>query len=281
MASLGQITFWSMITIIIILVAVIVLIIGFGVSGRRSISVTTLTSAGNIGEDGILGCTFEPDIKLSNIEIRWAKAGVSGMVHEFKGGKDHLNDQDEVFKGRTAIFAEQVIGGNASLMLRDVQLSDAGAYRCSVTTSKGNGEAGLEYKTGAFSSPEMHVDYNSSMDTLRCEAPRWFPQPVVIWTSNNNTRDNLSEVSNTSFKLNSENVTMNVVSVLHNITANTTYTCVIKNDIAKATGDIKVTDSSIKKTVHLQLLTMNMASASLSPLALYWILLSLLYLMAL
>lgn len=93
----------------------------------------------------------------------------------------------------------------------------------------------------AFSSPEMHVDYNSSMDTLRCEAPRWFPQPVVVWTSHNNTRDNLAEVSNTSFKLNSENVTMNVVSVLHNITANTTYTCVIKNDIAKATGDIKVT----------------------------------------
>uniref|UniRef100_A0A8C3SRY9 Ig-like domain-containing protein n=1 Tax=Chelydra serpentina TaxID=8475 RepID=A0A8C3SRY9_CHESE len=118
------------------------------IAGRRSINVTTLTSAGNIGEDGILGCTFEPDIKLSNIEIRWAKAGVSGMVHEFKGGKDHLKNQDEVFKGRTAVFAEQVIGGNASLMLRDVQLSDAGAYRCSVTTSKGNGEAGLEYKTG-------------------------------------------------------------------------------------------------------------------------------------
>uniref|UniRef100_A0A8C8RXN3 V-set domain containing T cell activation inhibitor 1 n=1 Tax=Pelusios castaneus TaxID=367368 RepID=A0A8C8RXN3_9SAUR len=208
------------------------------ITGRRSITVATLTSAGNIGEDGILGCTFEPDVRLSNVEIRWAKAGVSGMVHEFKGGKDHLKDQDEMFKGRTAVFAEQVIGGNASLMLRDVQLSDAGAYRCSVTTSKGKGEAELKYKTGAFSSPEVHVDYNSSLDSLRCEAPRWFPQPVVIWTSHNSTRDN---VSNTSFKLNSGNVTMKVVSVLHNITANTTYTCVIKNDIAKAMGAIKVT----------------------------------------
>lgn len=93
----------------------------------------------------------------------------------------------------------------------------------------------------AFSTPEVHVDYNSSWETLRCEAPRWFPQPVVMWTSPNVTGNNLSEVVNTSFKLNSENVTMKVVSFLHNITANTTYTCVIKNDIAKATGDIQVT----------------------------------------
>lgn len=118
------------------------------VAGRHSISVTALTSAGNIGENSILGCTFEPDIKLSNVVIQWVKDGVAGLVHEYRDGKDQLHSQDETFQGRTAVFAEQVISGNASLMLRDVQLSDAGTYRCSVTTSKGNGEAVLEYKTG-------------------------------------------------------------------------------------------------------------------------------------
>lgn len=85
---------------------------------------------------------------MGSIEIQWAKAGVAGLVHEFRGGKDHLQEQDASFQGRTAVFADQVIGGNASLELRDVQLSDAGTYWCSVTTARGSGVAVLRYRTG-------------------------------------------------------------------------------------------------------------------------------------
>lgn len=70
------------------------------------------------------------------------------MVHEFKDGKDDLSEQDEVFRGRTAVFTDQVIVGNASLRLRNVQLADAGTYKCYIITSKGKGNANLEYKTG-------------------------------------------------------------------------------------------------------------------------------------
>ncbi|OPJ69379.1 V-set domain-containing T-cell activation inhibitor 1 [Patagioenas fasciata monilis] len=73
MASQGQVIFWSMTTVIIILAAVIALIIGFGVSGKRSIIVTVLTSPGNIGQRSVLGCTFEPDIQMSSIAIRAAR----------------------------------------------------------------------------------------------------------------------------------------------------------------------------------------------------------------
>jgi hypothetical protein len=92
--------------------------------------------------------------------------------------------------------------------------------------------------------PEINVDYNASSESLRCEAPRWFPQPTVAWASQVDQGANFSEVSNTSFELNSENVTMKVVSVLYNVTINNTYSCMIENDIAKATGDIKVTGGS-------------------------------------
>jgi len=85
---------------------------------------------------------------MGSIAIRWAKAGVAGLVHEFRGGKDHLQEQDASFQGRTAVFADQVMGGNASLELRDVQLSDAGTYQCSVTTARGSGAAVLRYRTG-------------------------------------------------------------------------------------------------------------------------------------
>lgn len=70
------------------------------------------------------------------------------MVHEFKEGKDDLSDQNEMFRGRTAVFADQVRVGNASLRLKDVRLTDAGTYKCHVLTANGKGNAGLEYKTG-------------------------------------------------------------------------------------------------------------------------------------
>ncbi|KAJ7404513.1 V-set domain-containing T-cell activation inhibitor 1 [Willisornis vidua] len=306
-----------MTTVIIILATVIALIIGFGVSGKHSISVTALTSPGNISQRSILDCTFEPDIWMSSIAIRWAKTGVAGLVHEFKGGKDHLQEQDPLFRGRTAVFADQVIGGNASLELRDVQLSDAGTYQCSVTTARGSGAAVLHFRTGAlvrlhkscvqfwaphykkyiavleqvqrramelvkglecksdkeqltelgldilekrklkgdfitlynslkrlwsaFSIPEVQVENSSSGDTLQCEAPCWFPRPAVHWTVDSDAGKHLPHTANTSYELNAENITLKVVSFLHNITANATYTCVIENNIAKATGNIKVT----------------------------------------
>ncbi|XP_016078856.1 PREDICTED: V-set domain-containing T-cell activation inhibitor 1 isoform X2 [Miniopterus natalensis] len=242
-------------------------------AGTHSVSVTTLTSAGNIGEDGVLSCTFEPDVRLSDIVIQWLKEGVVGFVHEFKEGKDDLSDQNEMFRGRTAVFADQVRVGNASLRLKNVRLTDAGTYKCHIITSKGKGNANLEYKTGAFSIPEIDVDYNASSESFRCEAPRWFPQPTVVWTSQVDRRTNFSEVSNTSFELNSENVTMKVISVLYNVTINNTYSCMIENNIAKATGDIKVTESEIKRRSHLELLDSKASPCVSSVLAIGWVLL--------
>ncbi|NXL94371.1 VTCN1 inhibitor, partial [Alectura lathami] len=273
MASQGQVMFWSMTTVIIILAAVIALIIGFGVSGKRSISVTALTAPGNIGQSGLLGCTFEPDIRMGSIAIRWAKAGVAGLVHEFRAGKDHLQEQDAAFRGRTAVFADQVMGGNASLELREVQLSDAGTYRCSVTTSRGSGAAVLRYQTGAFSTPRVQVATSSSGDTLQCEAPRWFPRPSVSWVACSDAGERLPRAANTSYELNAENVTLKVVSFLHNVTANSTYTCVIENGIAKAAGDIRVTDFNITRGTSLQLLSLNTESVSSSLPTCPWMLL--------
>ncbi|KAM9246775.1 V-set domain-containing T-cell activation inhibitor 1 [Leptosomus discolor] len=277
MASQGQVIFWSMTTVIIILAAVIALIIGFGVSGKRSISVTALTSPGNIGQRGILGCTFEPDIQMGRIAIRWAKAGVAGLVHEFKGGKDHLDEQDALFQGRTSVFTDQVISGNASLELRDVQLSDAGTYQCSVTTARGSGMAVLRYRTGAFSTPKVHMENSSRGDTLQCEAPRWFPRPAVRWTAYSDAGEYLPHVANTSYEPNAENITLKVISFLHNITANATYTCVIENDIAKGTGNIKVTGFSITRGTNLQLVNLNAEAVSSSLSACHWMLLLPLY----
>ncbi|NXX66357.1 VTCN1 inhibitor, partial [Spizella passerina] len=181
---------------------------------------------------------------------------------------------------RTAVFADQVIGGNASLELRDVQLSDAGTYQCSVTTARGSGAAVLRYRTGAFSMPVVQVEYGSHEDTLQCEAPRWFPCPAVHWMACGDTGEHLPLAANTSYQLNPENITVKVVSLLHNITANATYACVIENSIAKAVANIRVTDFSTMKVTNLQLVNLNAESVSSSFPASHWMLLLPLYLLS-
>ncbi|NWS24117.1 VTCN1 inhibitor, partial [Polioptila caerulea] len=271
----------SLTTVIVILAAVIALIIGFGVSGKHSISVTALTpSPGNLGQRSILGCTFQPDIWMDSIAIQWAKEGVAGLVHEFRGGQDHLQEQDPSFQGRTAVFAQQVIGGNASLELRDVQLSDAGTYQCSVTTATGRGAAVLRYRTGAFSLPVVRVESSSRGDTLQCEAPRWFPRPAVRWTACSDTGERLAHAANTSYELNPGNITVRVASLLHDIAANATYTCLIENSIARAVGSIRVTDFGVTKATNLQLVNLNAESVSSSFPACHWMLLLPLYLLS-
>uniref|UniRef100_A0A8C9BEC3 V-set domain containing T cell activation inhibitor 1 n=1 Tax=Phocoena sinus TaxID=42100 RepID=A0A8C9BEC3_PHOSS len=132
----------------------------------------------------------------------------------------------------------------------------------------------IGFGISAFSIPEANVDCNATSESLRCEAPRWFPQPTVVWASQVDQGANFSEVSDTSFELNSKNVTMKVVSVLYNVTINNTYSCMIENNIAKATGDIKVTDSENKRRSHLQLLN-SKASLCVSSVAITWVLLPL------
>lgn len=93
----------------------------------------------------------------------------------------------------------------------------------------------------AFSIPVVQVESSSHGDTLQCTAPRWFPRPAVRWTAYGDTGEHLPRAANTSYELNPENITVRVVSLLHNVTANATYTCVIENSIAKAMGNIRVT----------------------------------------
>ncbi|XP_065531804.1 LOW QUALITY PROTEIN: V-set domain-containing T-cell activation inhibitor 1 [Lathamus discolor] len=265
--------------VVVTLAVVTVLIIGFGVSGQRSLRVTALPSPGIIGQRGGLGCAFQPDIRLGSVATRWGKAAAAGLVHEFRGGQDQLPEQAALFQGRTAVCVEPVMGGNASLELREVRLSDAGTYQCSVSTASGSGAALLRYRTGAFSTPRVHVESSSSGDTVQCEAPCWFPHPTVRWTAYSDAGEYLPHVSDTSYELNAESITLKVVSFLHNVTANTTYTCVIENSIAKATGDVKVTDFNITRATNLQLVNLDTESVSSSLPTCHWMLLLPLYLL--
>ncbi|XP_030060894.1 V-set domain-containing T-cell activation inhibitor 1 [Microcaecilia unicolor] len=232
MASVGQIIFWSMIAIIIILAGAIALIIGLAVSGNNSATVSTSTSVGRIGDDGVLYCSFVADIKQNSI-IEWEKEGLSGLVLKYDKGKEDKSNQNPIFNGRTQFFLNQVVIGNASLLLKNVKLSDTGIYKCTVTTSAGRGQATMDFRVGAYS----YVDVkNSTGNTLQCTAESWYPKPSVRWF-NISSGEDLTEFSETTFEKGFDPV-LAVVSLLKNVTHNTPYSCVIENQIARGNSDI-------------------------------------------
>lgn len=113
--------------------------------GRHSIAATTPpANTGNIASPGVVFC---PDIRLADIVIQWLKEGVMGLVHEFKEGKEVLSNQDEMFRGRTAVFSDQVIVGNASLRLKMYNLRMLAPIKVTSSLLRAR-NANLEYKTG-------------------------------------------------------------------------------------------------------------------------------------
>ncbi|XP_078512000.1 V-set domain-containing T-cell activation inhibitor 1 [Lissotriton helveticus] len=231
MATAGQIIFRSMIAIIIILVAVIALIIGLGVSGSLSNTVKASTSVSRIRDVGLLLCTFTPDIKQNNV-ILWEKEGVSGIVYRYEKGADNLKDQNAIFKGRAELFPTQVGSGNATLKLTGVTLDDAGTYKCSVTTSAGAGSAKMEFRVGMYSSVDVTSPTNHS---LMCSSAAWYPQPTVSWlnkTSGANLTQNYTPEQGLgiSWLVNSELT----------ITTEAEYTCVVENKLARGSVDVKL-----------------------------------------
>ncbi|XP_029435050.1 V-set domain-containing T-cell activation inhibitor 1 [Rhinatrema bivittatum] len=238
-----------MIAIIIILATAIALIIGFGVAGNNAATVSTLTSVGMISNDGILSCIFVPDIKQGSV-IQWEKTGLSGTVLRYENGKEDRTKQNPAFKGRVQFFLNQVVSGNASLLMKNVQLSDAGTYKCTVTTSAGTGNAKLDFRVGDYSPVDVE---NVTGGALQCTSDSWYPKPSVTWL-NTSSGENLTRFSETSFQEVFDNA-VEVVSLLKNVALNGAYSCVIENQIARGTSYVIVTDSGMKKKAQLDILT--------------------------
>ncbi|KAM8977772.1 V-set domain-containing T-cell activation inhibitor 1 [Pelodytes ibericus] len=242
MATIGKVIFrillsnillsllvFSMIGIIIFLLAAIALIIGIGVSGQDSATVITYSTVALVGDSGILGCTFTPDVKQTS-DILWEKVGTSGYVYKYEKGEATLSGQNVAFQGRASLFLNQVISGNASLKLTKVQVSDSGVYKCTVSNSNGIGDDTLRLKVGGFSPVVVSV---VPPDTLRCDSATWLPKPTVTWL--NESRHNLNQTS-TNFTP-SFNSMQRVTSLLYNIQQEKQYSCIIQNDLATAEGD--------------------------------------------
>lgn len=90
-------------------------------------------------EDCVLPCSFLPG---SEEVIHWMKPEDKDLtVHSYYYSTDQLKQQSQRYRGRTALFNDQIPKGNASLLLRGITLQDQGRYKCYTSTIKGNMES--------------------------------------------------------------------------------------------------------------------------------------------
>lgn len=87
--------------------------------------------------------------------VNWFQVSGNLFVHLFSDGKDQLTLQNQRFRGRTALFREQLPTGNASLQLTGVKVQDEGRYRCYSSNGTGSQESFINLKMDGMR--QLHV----------------------------------------------------------------------------------------------------------------------------
>ncbi|KAG9274456.1 hypothetical protein AMEX_G11372 [Astyanax mexicanus] len=83
------------------------------------------------GEVLVLPCSIQPNTSAVDMTVEWFRLDAADrFVHLYKNHRDIKEKQDQFYRGRTALFREELQKGNTSLRLSDVRVSDEGAYKC-------------------------------------------------------------------------------------------------------------------------------------------------------
>uniref|UniRef100_A0A4W5MWL0 HERV-H LTR-associating 2b, tandem duplicate 1 n=1 Tax=Hucho hucho TaxID=62062 RepID=A0A4W5MWL0_9TELE len=94
------------------------------------------------GKDLTIPCHAPPYQPKSSLYWKDKVPASQGLtVHSYYYSRDQLKQQNQPYRGRTALFNDQIPKGNASLLLRGLTLQDQGRYKCYTSTINGNKES--------------------------------------------------------------------------------------------------------------------------------------------
>ncbi|KAK7880821.1 hypothetical protein WMY93_032534 [Mugilogobius chulae] len=148
-------------------------------------------------ETCVLPCSFDG----SNINlIQWVQTEKNVLVHAHQYGTDQLQKQDQAFRGRTSLFPELISGGNTSLQLTQVKVSDQGTYLCQVFTTVSGEEHLIHLRVeGPFRSLQMKF----KEDVLTCSSKNIYPEPKLTWAPDSSPQTQLQLQQNQLFSISS------------------------------------------------------------------------------
>ncbi|XP_041725854.2 CD276 antigen isoform X3 [Coregonus clupeaformis] len=167
------------------------------------------------GSDITLSCSFPPskNLNLNHLYVNWQHEE-SEVVHSYYYGRDQLERQSVVYKGRTHLFEDQIAVGNASLRLSGVQPSDQVQYTCDVTDEQRSTQESLQLLVAApYDEPRMSVQATCDGFVVTLCASQGFPQPEVLWGGVMGSNTTMELDSRGRYELESE-VTLRLNSTL-------------------------------------------------------------------
>uniref|UniRef100_A0A3Q3G8N4 CD276 antigen-like n=1 Tax=Kryptolebias marmoratus TaxID=37003 RepID=A0A3Q3G8N4_KRYMA len=126
----------------------------------------------------ILPCQFQVD---SDPVIHWIYISTKEhFIYSYYDHQDQLEDQDQLFRGRTSLFKDQISRGNASLLLRGVKVQDEGRYQCSTSSTEGDKESFINVKIEA---PVSEVSISQEGNRITCSSEGIYPEPELTWST--------------------------------------------------------------------------------------------------
>ncbi|XP_072544902.1 butyrophilin subfamily 2 member A1-like [Salminus brasiliensis] len=137
------------------------------------------------GEDLILPCSIQPNTSAVDTRIEWFRLNeIDSLVHLYKNQTDTNEGQISSYRGRTALFREELHKGNVSLRLSAARGSDGGDYKCLVEANSWYDDITVSVVVEALGiQPVITMEgYDSSGGiSLVCESGGWNPEPEVLW----------------------------------------------------------------------------------------------------
>ncbi|KAI3354916.1 hypothetical protein L3Q82_004712 [Scortum barcoo] len=85
------------------------------------------------------------------------------------------------YKGRTDLYVDHVLDGNATLVLKNVTPNDQGKYFCITMTAPRTDESGVI--SLVVKGPVREVDIEFGGDSVTCRAEGIFPAPTLTWST--------------------------------------------------------------------------------------------------
>uniref|UniRef100_A0A8B9HU17 Ig-like domain-containing protein n=1 Tax=Astyanax mexicanus TaxID=7994 RepID=A0A8B9HU17_ASTMX len=143
---------------------------------QHPLSTVTVAPGGN----ATLGCSFSASLNINSLIVNWQYGDT--VVHSFYLGKDQLERQGANYRGRTHLFKEELLKGNASLLLTAVRSEDVGDYTCHITNEQGSTSEKIKVIMAApFDEPLLSLQPTCDSINITVTVSNGYPEPEFKW----------------------------------------------------------------------------------------------------
>uniref|UniRef100_K7FTM6 Butyrophilin subfamily 1 member A1 n=1 Tax=Pelodiscus sinensis TaxID=13735 RepID=K7FTM6_PELSI len=137
-----------------------------------------------VGKDALLPCQLLPQMSAEDMEVRWfISLQPSEVIHLYKDRRDHEEQQNVGFRGRTELLKDDIANGSVALRIHSITPTDEGLYSCFFQSSTFYAEAKLELTVaGLGSAPHIFIEgYQDGGIRFVCQSSGWYPEPKMQW----------------------------------------------------------------------------------------------------